>query len=181
MKGENRVWYSERYISFCKDHDGSGRGNHHVILRADGGTDESNIVHLSIEDHKRAHEILYEDNPGNKLAQQAYSVTRGLGHPLDKSARDKIRVAHLGTTHEVSDETKDKISAALIGRPLSESHKKATSDGVTSRWKDDNYREKVTTSLLNRKNKLWSRVCRICGNEFTTNACNARYCNNCRR
>lgn len=175
-----KLVYTDRYLEFCKSHDGSGEGTHHIILRADGGLDEGNTCHLSVEDHKRAHEILYEDNPGNQLAQQAYSVTRGLGHPLDEDAREKIRVAHVGTTHDVSEETKMNISRSLTGRSLSEEHKQSTSEGIREKWKDQNYKDRVTEGLLNRKNKLWSRVCRKCDKEFLSNSCNARYCEDCK-
>ena len=146
MKDGSKLYYSSRYLSFCRDHDGSGEGEHHVILRADGGGDGDNIVHLSVEDHKRAHEILYEENVENRLAQQAYSVTRGLGHPLDEVARDKIRQAHLGRTYDMPDYQRDHIAASLRGRSLSEEHKRATSDGVKELWKDPEYREKQSKS-----------------------------------
>ena len=170
--------YSSRYLSFCREKDGSGRGNHHVILRADGGLDGDNIVHLSVEDHKRAHEILYEDNPGNRLAQQAYSVTRGLGHPLDEVARDKIRKVHTGRTYDMPDYQREHISASLRGKTLSEEHKRATSNGIKELWKDPEYREK---QLNARESRVYHHRCKSCDKEFISTAMATKYCDECRR
>lgn len=182
MKDEHHLLdYTLRYLNFCKEHDGSGTGIHHIVLRADGGTDEDNIVHLSVEDHKLAHEILYQDNLGVRLAQQAYSVTRGLGHPSTEEGRAKMRKAKLGKLHYQSQETKQNISKALTGKPLSEEHKRATARSVSKLWENSEYRESIVRSLRNRKNKIYHRVCKVCGLEFTTHACNAQYCENCKK
>lgn len=184
---ENRIlWYSPRYLEFCYANDGSGLGTHHIVLSKDGGTDDSfNIVHLSVENHKRAHEIMWEDNQNGsrearQLAQRAYSVTRGLGHPSTEEGRCKMRLAKLGKPHYQSQETKQNISKSLTGRKLSEEHKMATSKGVKRLWENQEYRDKVSKSLKNRSNKLWDRVCRRCGANFQSHACNARYCDDCR-
>lgn len=173
--------YTPRYLQFCSEHDGSGTGTHHITLRADGGLDEDNIVHLSVEDHKLAHEILYQDNLGVRLAQQAYSVTRGLGHPSTEAGRAKMRKAKLGKSHHHSQETKQKISTALTGKHLSVAHKRAVSQGVTKTWKNPMYRENMITLLKNRKNKIYHRVCKRCGDLFDTHACNTQYCENCKK
>lgn len=170
--------YSPRYLRFCEQRDGSGTGTHHIILQADGGTDDSsNLCHLSVDDHKRAHEILYEDNPGNQLAQRAYSVTRGLGHPLDETTRDKIRQAHIGKPHYQSRETKQKISEALTGKPLSDEHKKSVSVTVKNLWNDPEYVKKQKEAF---SKKVYKKICKTCGTPFESNAMGSRYCSRCK-
>lgn len=184
---KNRIlWYSPRYLEFCFSNNGSGNGTHHVVLVKDGGTDDDfNLVHLSVDDHKRAHEIMWEDNKdrgfdARQLSQRAYSVTRSLGHPSTEEGRYKMRMAKLGKPHYQSQETKQNISKALTGKKLSEEHKASTAKSVKKLWGTEEYRTKMTESLRARSSKLWNRVCKNCGRTFQSHACNARYCSDCK-
>ena len=117
---------------------------HHQTPRHAGGTDEpTNLAHLTVEEHAEAHLALYLEH-GRQQDWDAYhglagligkeelfynSSSRGGQAPLSEESKDKIRQAHLGKPKH-TEESKALISAARKGKALSEEHKAKISQSL---------------------------------------------------
>lgn len=73
------------------------------------------------------------------------------GHTHTKEAKEKMRLAHLGVTHEVSKEARKKISLAHKGK----------------RYTNGQWEKSIARSLLNvaiARKKISKKPCEVCGN-----------------
>lgn len=114
---------------------------HHIIpLCVGGSNDASNLILLSWEDHWLAHKILAEENPTNENLVWAYQHNSTLENFLrraatrnDPSVKAKISATLMG--HPVSEESKKKISekSKAQHRHISDSHKQAISNACKGR------------------------------------------------
>ena len=90
--------------------------NHHIIPRHAGGTDDpSNLVKLTIEEHAEAHRKLFETY-GRK---EDYIAWKGLSGQWTKT--EIWGHARQGVPH--TEESKQKMRDAMVGRKLTEEHK----------------------------------------------------------
>ena len=120
---------------------------HHIIPRHAGGTDdESNIIHLTIEEHAEAHRKLFEQHGRwqDELAWKGLSgqigkeeiiarcVRSNLGKTFSAEHRKKISESQKGQYRPpASVETRAKMSSSRMGKktgPRSEQAKKNMSD-----------------------------------------------------
>jgi hypothetical protein len=97
---------------------------HHIVPRHVGGTDDdSNLIELTIDAHAEAHRILWETH-GREEDRVAWL---GLSKMIDGEEARRLAQRHAvikalkGKPHFHG----EKIGAAMRGRPLKESHRKA--------------------------------------------------------
>lgn len=116
---------------------------HHINPRHNGGTDHpSNLYECSVEEHAELHLSLYLEH-GRQEDWDAFmglsgqvgkeelflaASSRGGQHKLSQESKDKIRQAHLGKPKH-TEESKALISTARKGKKLSEEHKTKISEG----------------------------------------------------
>lgn len=94
---------------------------HHIIPRSLGGSNEKdNLVLLTPREHFIAHKLLYAINPSSKSMQFAFAMMSHTRKNIKVSSKD----------YELG---KILISKARKGVPLSDSHRKAISDGSKGR------------------------------------------------
>ena len=109
--------------------------NHHIIPKHAGGTDDaSNIVKLTVAEHAEAHRLLFE--------------TYG---------REEDRIAWLGLSGIIGREDVFILAAKLGGRgnkniPKTEEHKQKVSKAIKEKFKQPEYRKKVSEGMVGNTN-----------------------------
>ena len=138
---------------------------HHIIPKHMGGTDDpSNLINLSIEEHAKAHKVLWEQNgkwedyyawqglagiiPKQELIREIQRVAN-TGKFMSPETREKIRQANLGKKHKpetieknrkwhkgkkLSDETKRRIQESRVNFKQTEYQKKIVSERLSKTW-----------------------------------------------
>lgn len=177
----NYVAHYDRLISRARDRTLVGyRERHHVLPRCMGGTDAlANIVELTAEEHYVAHQLLTKIFPssprlstaavlmakrctGNKAygwlrrlnAEANRGNTYSIGKIRSPEVRAKISAGKLGKSIKpCSDERREKISKALLGREFSLEHRANLSTAkVGNKYRlgkifSQEARAKISTSL----------------------------------
>lgn len=139
--------------------------NHHIIPRACGGGNEKwNLVKLTPEEHYRCHELLpfiYVKGKEHKSMLCAWNIMSGRikGAEIDQEMYGKMkrefsivmRDIRLGTHHDTSDETRQKISESKKGKPswrkgkhLSKEHRQRISEAHKGKHLSEEHRRRIS-------------------------------------
>jgi len=127
VKSENRIkksYYERKKENFISTY----YEDHHIIPRCLGGTDDKeNKVLLTAKEHYICHKLLTYIYKGDKKIANAFCrMTWDKNGRHNISAKDYAYAKELKSKIPISEETKLKISNALIGKkrkPFSEEHK----------------------------------------------------------
>lgn len=121
---------------------------HHIVPRSMGGSDrKSNIVSLTAREHYLAHWLLYKIHRNASMAAAWYFMrTHSSGKRYVSSSFEYARKAHIRhlTGRKLSEEHKEKIRQAGIGRKCTESQKLAASMANKKREWSKESREKAS-------------------------------------
>ncbi len=131
---------------------------HHVIPRCLGGTDATeNLVRLRPEEHYVAHLLLAKMHPrSRKLACAVMAMSMANGK-MPVGSRNKIhgwfrrRFSRMMLNHEVTDETRAKLSVALVGRKVSEERRASLATYNLGKKRSNETREKMRLAQLGKR------------------------------
>jgi hypothetical protein len=149
-KLENRIKHHEIYYE-----------NHHIIPKClNGSEEETNKVLLTAKEHFICHKLLTYIHKGNrKIICAFHKMTFSKKYGKLVSSRDYKYARKLISITPVTEETRKKLSIALMGRPfakrgipLLETHKKKISDAACSE-KNGMYGKKHTSESIEKNRK----------------------------
>ncbi len=93
---------------------------HHILPRHMGGTDDpSNLIELTIEEHAKAHEKLYEEHG----KYEDFLAWKMLSGQISGVEAHRLAIIHSNKTRVYSPETREKLAKAMRGKKLSEETK----------------------------------------------------------
>lgn len=94
----------------------------------------------------------------NKISQALSGIKRS------DETRAKVSASLMGNRRNPwTEESRKKVSDSLTGRKLSTEHRAAASNGLKEKWKDSDYRERMSNAAKNRPKVH----CEHCEKEFT--------------
>lgn len=95
--------------------------SHHILPRSLGGSDDpTNLVDLTAREHYLVHWLLHRANPSNsKLAYAFWRMSTTKRTRVSSRAYQEAKLAFIEahTGRDVSDETRQRLSEAALGRP----------------------------------------------------------------
>jgi hypothetical protein len=134
---------------------------HHIVPKHMGGSnDPSNLIELTIEEHSRAHYVLWNQHGKEEDRIAWLSLSRQINtdearrltvilsnkrRQVSQQTRQKMSRSHLG--HSVSQHTKDKIRKTNTGRKMPDSFSQKVSLGLTGRKLSESHKENISKSL----------------------------------
>lgn len=161
-----------RFIEHCskkKYHPTEYLERHHIVPKHEGGSDSpSNIIKLSLKDHRLAHKIRYETY-SNKYDLAAYNFMEGQSAEAKKAICSANGSKSKG--RKLTKEHREKLSRpgslnSFYGQTHSVASKQKMRQKATERkWKEE-AKEKLSETLRNSPETTGSRRCKIEGNVY---------------
>ncbi|MEG1565409.1 MAG: HNH endonuclease signature motif containing protein [Bacilli bacterium] len=154
------------FLENCRKRDYSNLNTHihHIIPKCDGGSDDaSNLIELSVRDHFLAH-LIYAEETGKCLTTPQFMMTKLCAREdfteeewnnADIRSRKLNSIALTGRPSSLkgkhlSEETKQKLREKMLGRVLTEDHKRKI--GISGKGKHPKFPE------VCRRHKGWNHT-----------------------
>lgn len=127
---------------------GSYYETHHILPKCLGGTNESdNLIDLYAHEHFIAHKLLAIENPNNQKLVNAYAImafTKNPNHQRQELTPSEYEQARKAFSNSMKEKWKD------------ENYRKMQSNVLHNRWKDSNYRKQQSERRTELNFKMWA-------------------------
>ena len=138
--------------------------SHHIIPKSLGGTDnEINLVSLSLRQHFVVHLLLPRMLKGTAKNKMLFALRCMINfNRLNRRYKPSSRIIEMMKINirslEISDEHRQNISNAQIGKKLSTAHRAAISKGLVGRIQSSETRAKIAKSNLGLKRSYDTKI-----------------------